>query len=125
MKLPKGITEKDLKLPSWKDDDRAIDRFELWQVNGMGWVIPTLPIGAAKGSYARRTYGVRVEDGQIVRVGQGPHVASTQAVYVRESRKTALQPFLDLKLKGEQDANQIRDNISTKRARSAARRFYY
>lgn len=124
IKLPKEIKVSDLKYPSWKSKDRLATSFELWFTERFEWCIPTLLISRASRRSSQttdRTYGIAL-DGQIVRIGRGPHVLKTVTVYVKESRKEKLQKFLDLKLKGEQGAGEIRDNISTRRANSALNR---
>ena len=68
-----------------------------------------------------RTYAVTLE-GQPVRIGKGPHILRTVTVYVRKNRVEALQKYLDLKNNGEVKAGEIRDSISTRRARTEMRR---
>jgi len=125
--LPAGMISKDVTRPSWKDKEQADWKlqFELWYVEGTGWVIPTLPIANAKrGSLydTRRTYAIGVNDSKIYTVGRGPHVKTTVEVYVRPSRVTALQKFLDIKNKGLESAQTIRDRISTRRSNTILRR---
>lgn len=117
-KLPEGIQKTDLKWPS--SDDYSVARFELWHVERFGWVIPTLPISGRGDNL--RTYAVEIAGGKVVSVGRGPHVHERHEVYVRKSRKEALQKYLDLKTAGEGDAGMIRDRISTRRANTALRR---
>lgn len=125
--LPKGINASDTKAPAWDAKDNLIrpwddSRFELWYTDAFGWVIPTLLISHAsrRSAYqSDRTYAVRVSDGAPVRVGCGPHVKAQVEVYVRVSREKALRPYLDLRAKGANDANEIRDRISTRRAQGA------
>lgn len=125
IKLPEGILAADLKMDYKKDseaNDYPVDRFELWYTNGFGWVIPTLLINRARrGATADRTYAIAV-DGRGCRVGQGPHVLRQETVYVRPSRIAALQKYLDLKTKGEINANETRDRISSRRMATQARR---
>lgn len=94
--------------------------FELWMVTGMGWVIPTLDIGGARNGYERRTYAVTL-DGQIVRVGRGPHVTATVQVYVTKQNADELKKYTEIRDKGEVEAHKIRDRISTRRAQGAFR----
>lgn len=126
IKLPVEIKAKDLKYPKWDSDDRLVDQFDMWYTERFGWCIPTLFISKARrGSGMNdRTYGTTL-DGQAVTMGKGPHVLRTVTVYVRNSRKSALQTFLDLKLNGQAKAGEIRDNISTRRARTVLRRQTY
>lgn len=126
--LPKSIKASDLKHPKHYKDlfqtEDYRDSFELWYSEGFGWCIPTLLIGRSRRaiqSYSggERTYAVRVSDGGTVRIGNGPHIKSRVTVYLRKSRKAALQKFLDLMGKGAARAGQIRDRISTRRMRSS------
>jgi hypothetical protein len=120
-KLPDGILESDLKYPDYQKD-RLADYFELWNVTGLGWVIPTLLIKhSRRADRSDRTYATTL-DGKACRVGLGPHVLRRVTVYVAESRKAALQKYLDIKLEGQKTSNQIRDRISTRRAQTALRR---
>lgn len=137
--LPKGITNKDLQYPSYKSSDRlAYDdarlsnsgSFELIHVIGWGWCISTLLIRKAGRrssesaiSGGARVYAVRVDTGETVRVGLGPHVDERVQVYVRKSRVKALERYINLLVSGATRANQIRDRISTRRAQSAFRRY--
>jgi len=128
IQLPAKIQVRDLKYPSWEsykdnDENRYTTQFELWYTERFGWCIPTLLINKANRSttFKDRTYGVSLE-GQVVRMGRGPHILKTVMVYVRNGRKAALQKFLDLKIQGEASAGDIRDTISTRRAQGAQRR---
>ena len=129
--LPAGIKVGDTTFPKFDSKD-AIARdaqggwleFELWHVARVGWVIPTLLIrnpGRRSQQTSARTYATTL-DGQQMRVGMGPHVTAQVRVYVRESRRAALQRFLDLRDAGAVDAHTIRDRISTRRAQGALRR---
>jgi hypothetical protein len=119
--LPKGIEKSDLHVPA---DYKSYDKvpyeqrsFELWHVTRFGWCIPTLLIGRARRANSTdRTYAVTVEGGQVVRVGRGPHVTATHVVHVTNARHAALKSFLTLREKGQGDAGQIRDRISSRRA---------
>lgn len=125
--LPKEIVEKDLKYPDYRDKDQLIkeweDRtFELWYTTSLGWVIPTLLIRhSRRAERADRTYATTL-DGKACRVGLGPHVLRRVTVYVRESRRAALQKFLDLRRSGQVTSNQIRDRISSRRAQGQVMR---
>jgi len=120
--LPSNVIEHDLKRPAWettRDWDMPYEarQFELWAVTGFGWCIPTLDIGRHRGASTRRTYAVRVRDGQTVRIGAGPHVTRTVVVYLSPKTAARLQPFLDLRAKGQGDAGLTRDRISLRRGR--------
>lgn len=128
--LPAGVQAKDLKYPSYKDTDKQVpgnDRsFDLYCVafssGETGWVIPTLHIGPSRMTSTARTYAVRVPSGSLCRVGNGPHVKARLTVYVRESSKARLQPLLDLRAKGTEQAHQTRDRISSRRAQGQVMR---
>ncbi len=136
--LPAGILKADLARPAWDDKDRLVksygdtpeapvDNFGLWYTTGFGWCIPTLLISHSRqrvrqtGVQDSRTYAVTL-DGKVVRIGHGPHVGERATVYVRKSRLEALQPYLDLLTKGEADAQQVRDRISSRRAQGVLNR---
>jgi hypothetical protein len=127
--LPKDIEQEDLKYPPYEENDekkreenRIVATFDMWYTNGLGWVIPTLLIRHSRRSdRSDRTYATTLI-GEACRVGLGPHVLARHTVYVKASRKQALQKYLDLQLKGQQQSNEIRDRISTRRARTALRR---
>jgi len=96
--------------------------FEIWYTNRFGWCIPTLQIANARhGAATRRTYGVTLK-GDLIRMGQGPHVKAVHTVYVKKSRLEALKPLLDVMLVGSEKAGDCRDRISTRRAQTALRR---
>lgn len=118
--LPPGVIASDLAWPKYsgKKHDRVVSSLEFYETTAFGWCIATLSIGGRRGS-SQRTYAARVSDGRVVRVGQGPHVLRTITVHVRESRAEALKRYTDLHLKGEQEANEVRDRISSNRAMGA------
>lgn len=129
IKLPKGILKSDLTYP--KDyADNTYETFELWDVRGVGLLIPSLLISKTSrrvrlvhgGAVTDRYYATDVATGKIYRIGRGPHVLSTTTVYVRKSRLADLQKFLDLREKGSADANMIRDRISSRRAQGQLHR---
>jgi hypothetical protein len=127
--LPDGIRETDLKYPSWKSKDKVArdvgdyGSLTFYETAGFGWCLATLSISRARRSFTTdRTYAVRVSDGKTVRVGAGPHVTRTIQVYVRESRRKALQKYTDLHQQGSVSANTIRDRISSRRAEGAEMR---
>jgi hypothetical protein len=103
-------------------------QFELWYTERFGWCIPTLEIRGlsarlrSRGAQTRRTYGISIKDGQLVRMGIGPHVKATHTVYVKKSRLEALRPLLDLMVEGSGKAGDCRDRISTRRANTMLRR---
>lgn len=124
--LPADITKEDLQYPTYHErdmkPDRVVETFEIWYVQNLSWVIPTLLIRHSRRSdRSDRTYATTLL-GEACRVRLGPHVLAKHTVYVKESRKPVLQKYLDIKFKGEQVSNQIRDRISTRRARTALRR---
>jgi hypothetical protein len=131
--LPTGVLKSDLARPSYDSSvklykgesghDYNESQFELWFTTGFGWCIPTLSISRARrANTTDRTYAVRVKDGAAVRIGKGPHVTECVTVYVRMSRLKSLKPFLELRLKGQGDAGQIRDRISSRRAQGQVMR---
>ena len=124
--LPTGIVVADLKWPSFEDKDRQVrgddGQFDIWYTEKMGWCIPTLRIsGTRPRGYAERTYAVML-DGGLCRICAGPHVLKQHTVYIRESRKEALQKFIDIRHTGAVSAHETRDRISTRRARTVSRR---
>ena len=130
--LPPDIIVDDLKYPSdYKDLANNVGDYgqlTFHKINGRKrgeeWVIATLLIsraGPRQRGAADRTYAVTL-DGQIMRVGLGPHVKSTVTIYLRKSRMAVLQKYVDLHAKGGADANQIRDRISSRRAQGQLER---
>lgn len=136
--LPKGIVKGDLVRPSFRSRTKMAREdghpygprieFDLWYTERFGWVIPTLLITRRRlgidpnHSGGERTYAVAVKDGGTLTCGNGPHVKERVRVYVKASRLKALSPFLALLAKGRENANQIRDSISTRRVRALLRR---
>jgi hypothetical protein len=122
--LPKGILKSDLKYPTDYKDHSYSDDFELWYTERFGWCIPTLLIAKARrgAKVPDRTYAVTLTNKETICVGRGPHVKSIVKVYVKKSRVSALQSFLDIKNSGECKAGEIRDSISTRRMNSMQRR---
>ena len=135
--LPAPVTVADTVRPSYEDQKLLATEdyttpyytayggditFELWYTERFGWCIPTLQIAnARRGSATRRTYGITL-NGDLIRMGQGPHVKATHTVYVRKDRLEALTPFLDRMMEGTEKAGDCRDRISTRRAQTALRR---
>jgi len=123
--LPPGILPGDLKHPGISDTTGMW--FEMYHATGFGWCIPTLFIRKAGArSFSQhgsdRTYAIAISGGEIVRIGLGPHVTAQVIVYVAKSRLSSLQKYIDLKKRGEDQANQIRDRISSRRAQGQIRR---
>ena len=112
--------------------------YALWYTERFGWVLPTLLISRGKGVNPDRYYGITVggtketgltyaqkrdrEPGGQVRIGNGPHVLHTVTVYIKKKDVERLQFLIDLHNQGLVSANETRDSISTKRARTASRR---
>lgn len=125
--LPEGIKESDLALPDWKSKVKVSWNFEIWYTARFGWCIPTLLIRGVSGRMAsrgitnERTYATTL-DGQVIRIGLGPHVLARHTVYVKESRLAALQKYVDIQHDGQVKANDVRDRISTRRANTISRR---
>lgn len=134
--LPKDITAKDLTRPGYEDKDKLARisegpeswqyrsaEFEMWYTEQMGWCIPTLLISNARrgSNNPARTYATTL-DSKPVRIGRGPHVKRIVTVYVRESRLSALQHYLDKQSAGAEVSNQIRDRISSRRAQGQVMR---
>jgi len=127
--LPPDVLSSDTKYPPFrKNGARVVDSLMFYNVTSFGWCIATLLIrGPGRRSAAgatARTYAVRVDDGSLVRIGLGPHVTQTVHVYVTDKRLAKLQKYLALRDSGAIKANETRDRISTRRARSAQRRDY-
>lgn len=136
IKLPEGVIAADLKYPSFKSggykllarlETGGVAQIEMWNVVDRGWCIKTLPISTSRRvnqgySSGERTYGVAISDGKVVTMGNGPHVTGQIIVYVKTSRLSALQKYLDLLKKGSEEANTIRDRISTRRSQGVLRR---
>lgn len=127
-KLPKGVLKTDLIRP--KQYARiAYDapHVQLWYTERFGWCAPTLLIAKAtydNGRGTNRTYAVTM-DGDLVRIGSGPHILHQVTVIPKKSRLKALQPLFDLVEKGRAKAGDTRDRISTRRMRGALRRDGY
>jgi hypothetical protein len=133
--LPKGILKSDLtyefprvaKLSEWiEGDGKLLDEpraLTLYYTERFGWIVTTLLIrGGRSVGASDRSYGIAVEDGQLVRVGRGPHVKQEILVYMRVNRMSDLQPFLDLYNEGLEQAHISRDTRSSRAAATSARR---
>lgn len=127
-KLPKGITKADLKDSRWKPLTKAQEKklsalgisrwevdFDLW-LSGGEWFIPTLTIASSRRHATRRTYAVGVSDKKTYRLGMGPHVTATFKVRTTPKNFARMLPYLELRQTGSENANKIRDRISSRRA---------
>lgn len=104
-------------------DHGALTFYEVKDRKGFtNWYIATLGISRGKQGRADRTYAVRIKDGALGRIGNGPHVLQTVKVYVRKGRAEALKKYLDLYTKGAGDAGMVRDRISSRRAQGQLER---
>ena len=129
--MPPKVQARDLKWPetgTWATDKLRekgiLDAHTLtfYYVTGdMGWVIATLDISKGKRGNADRTYGITL-DGKVVRVGNGPHVKKEVQVHLSTENWERLLPYVELYLKGLEQAGQIRDRISTRRAQGQINR---
>ena len=129
MELPPGIIVDDTKYPEHPDkalhDAGDYGSLTFYKTTAFGWCLATLKIASASRrnrNQTDRTYAVRVEDGQPVRVGAGPHVTQTITIYLRESRKEELKRYIEMFTSGMDRANTIRDRISSRRAQGAEER---
>lgn len=138
--LPKGLTVGDLVQPSCTNaaSSLALSRalygsdyggtsFEILYTERFGWVAAVLLIRRAtwrnKGG-SNRTYAVSLKNGEMCRVGFGPHILRKETVYVTKSNVERLEAGpIPIVLKGSIEANDCRDRISTRRA--FRRRYYY
>jgi hypothetical protein len=132
MELPPDVKASDLKYPSYDSGDsigyRELEAMGLhsnsltfYLTTGFGWAITTLGIRNAKPGRTARTYAVTL-DGKCCRVGSGPHVKATVTVYLSKSNLSRLQKYVDLHLKGQEQAGIVRDRISTRRAQGQINR---
>lgn len=103
--------------------------FELWYTERFGWCIPTLTIrnpgrGRASATFdiMRRSYAVTVKDEQLISCGMGPHIKRHVTIKVKKDRFKALQPLLDIMVRGAEKANECRDRRSTRIAQTKMRR---
>lgn len=135
VQLPPGILPKDTQWQSslsrdqrlWSEGDHGQLTFYKisGHLHGDFWVIETLLIARAGRRAAAgatdRTYAITL-DGRVMRVGLGPHVRAKVTVYLHQSRRAALQQYIDLHAKGIGDAMRIRDRISSRRAQGQLER---
>ena len=125
LELPPGITLEDTQYPSHEDREyEAGDHGQLtfYNTTGFGWCIATLLISRSNRGSSDRTYAIRTYDGVSVRIGVGPHVKGTVTVYIRKSRREALNNYINLYTQGAIRANTTRDRISSRRAEGVERR---
>lgn len=130
--LPKYVRVADRKWPSTKgnlgyelrrklEDEGVTSHFEMWHVGDWGWVIPVLLIrkaGRRSASHIKdRQYAVRVENGELVRVGLGPHVDETVDLYLSKFNLKRLAPLIERMREGSVKANRARDIRSTRALR--------
>lgn len=125
--LPGDIIESDTVYPKYgrtrNPSNTVVANFTMDYTAQFGWCIRTLGIRRARrAGRTDRTYAIRVNTKQPVRIGAGPHVLRTVTVYVTEKRKPKLQRFLDMQTLGEEQAGTIRDRISSRRAQGALMR---
>ena len=131
--MPPKVQASDLKWPetgTWATDKLRekgiLDAHTLtfYYVAGgdiNGWVIATLDISKGKRGNADRTYGITLE-GKVCRVGNGPHVKKEVVVHLSTKNWDRLLPYVELYVKGLEQAGQIRDRISTRRAQGQINR---
>lgn len=125
--LPAPLRESDTRYPSRGSKDRIFARVEVYCVSfaegGLGWCCPVLPIGMrARFGPAARAYAFRLADGKLCRVGNGPHVKATATLYLRESQRERLAPFLSARERAAEQAHQVRDRIGSRRVQGQAER---
>ena len=137
--LPPGITAADLEWPRYPADGSGPERAAYHSARGAGnhgqltyylvqggkapyWVIATLEIARGKGGRADRTYAIGIDDGQVCRVGQGPHVLAVVTVQIGPANIDRLEKHIQLYNKGLAAAGVIRDRIGTRRAQGQLRR---
>lgn len=134
--LPKNIKRADLKYPSNYKKAAYVESFsdltggsgfELWYTERFGWVVPTLFIHKARGEQAtHRSYGVALDGGYLVRVGNGPHILEKHKVYFTKKNKTRLKKNFESVIRnGAIAAHDCRDRISTRRAQARDRKIFY
>lgn len=131
--LPLGLKASDLAYPKrpcrydWSKDQPhdVLHTIKLYYTERFGWVVTTLhirnPGRRSRADAQPRTYGISARDGQVCRVGLGPHVKRTITAYVTRARADALKELVDLHEKGMVRASEIRDVRSTRMARGTLR----
>jgi hypothetical protein len=125
--LPFGLKASDLKYPSrprrydWNKEHSwdVLHTIKLHRTERFGWVVTTLfirnPSRRSRPGAQPRTYAISA-DGQVCRVGIGPHIKETITAYVTRGRLKALKELVDLHEKGLVEANEIRDRRSSRMA---------
>lgn len=114
MDLPENVTPYDLEYPKFSSNDPPeyeagnSGTLTFYKTASFGWCLATLFIGwGSRSSVAAssdRTYAIRVDTEELVRVGKGPHVTSEVTIYLKKSRMEALKKYVDLYTKGLTDA---------------------
>lgn len=135
--LPNHVQKSDTVAPKWDSKEglpfsEAIavglddNRLRFYRTAANGWILLVLRISNASKRQAPGTsdryYGIGVNDSKIYTVGRGPHVLEELTVHLTKSNVERLRPLIDLFIKGNTDANTIRDRISSRRAQGALRR---
>lgn len=143
--LPPNILESDTTYPEWSNrytvghlESLGLTSIHEWQGQmtfyqitgrtGTRWVLLSLHISnpsrgqRQRGVTTARSYGIGVDDKKIYTVGTGPHVKATVTVYLNASNVERLRPYVELWLKGLEDASAIRDRISSRRAQGQLHR---
>jgi hypothetical protein len=127
--LPLDVRASDLVRPEYDAKDALVHdvgeygTLTFYNTTAFGWCIATLQIKKSRRSGTPdRTYAARCSDGALVRIGLGPHVTRQIVVYVRESRRAALQRYVELYTAGQDRANAVRDRISSRRAQGVEMR---
>ena len=135
--LPLGVIASDTNWPRVEYDEKGRAKnpdeqmvydagnngmLTFYNTTGFGWCLATLQISRGKRGMPDRTYATRIDDGQGVRIGSGPHVTQTVTVYVRKGRLIALKKYVDMYVSGLVRANTTRDRISSRRAQGVEMR---
>jgi len=103
-------------------EELAYTPLTFYRTDSFGWVLTTLKISNGKRGREDRYYAVGVRDGNVYRVGNGPHVKATAIAYLRPDNADRLWKYVELWLKGAAAAGGIRDRISSRRAQGQAER---
>lgn len=128
--LPPNVIAADTKWPeqghgcNWeKLRELGIDStsFTFYKTTGFGWVLITLGISNSTRRSTARSYGISM-DGKCCRVGSGPHVLSTITVHLSTDNWERLKGYVELYLKGMEQAGTVRDRISSRRAQGQIHR---
>lgn len=134
-KLPKVFRVSDLSYPTdaqwlgWKIlaglRERGVSgSITLYHVINTGWCAPVLLIQKAGRRHSQgtadRNYAVCLNDGKIYRIGLGPHVDEKAVFHLKKGNLKRLASIIETISAGAVQANQIRDQRSTR----AMRRFF-